>query len=223
MQPDEVALRARTAVASARVGWLTTYARHPSSQCTTCVSVRPRPDGTVEVQLGRNAVAARQLLARPVATLELCPVGSEPVVLHGAARRLPGLTDNGALLFHLDVAVVRVGTRAVPLDGRSYFAATPDPLARDAPDVLSHLNGGHAAALAACLRAAGHRVVFARATVLDSDGLTVAAVTDEGVESVRLRFPHPVTHLGQLPPSLSAVLSPACGCTASRAAGEQET
>lgn len=223
MQLDEVAVRARTAVASARVGWLTTYARHPSSQYTTCVSVRPRPDGTVEVQLGRNAVGVRQLLARPVATLEVCPVGCEPVLLHGAARRLPGLSDNGALLFHLDVAVARVGTRAVPLDERTYFAAAPDPLAHDAPAVLSHLNGAHADELAACLRAAGHPVGFARATVLDSGGLTVTAVTAEGVESVRLCFPHPVTHLGQLPPSLSAVLSPRCGCAASRAAGEEGT
>jgi hypothetical protein len=221
MQLDEMAVRARTAVACARVGWLTTYARHPSSQYTTCVKVRPRPDGTVEVQLGRNALGARQLLARPVATLEISPVGCEPVLLHGAARRLPGLTDNGALLFHLDVAVARVGARAVPLDERSYFAAAPDPLAHEAPAVLSHLNAAHADALAACLRAAGHQVGFARATALDSGGLTIAAVTAGGVESVRLRFPHPVTQLRQLPPSLSAALSPRCGCSASRAAGEQ--
>lgn len=220
MEWEQSAVRARTSVECARVGWLTTYGRHPSSQYTTCVQVRPRRDGSVEVQLGRDAVGVRQLLARPVATLEIFPVGCEPVLLQGAVRRLPGLSDNGVLLFHLDVAVVRVGAPAMLLDERSYFAAAPDLLAQQAHAVLSHLNGAHADALAACLRAAGHRVGFARATGLDSGGLTVAAVTAEGVERVRLRFPQPVTELGQLPPSLSTVLSPRCDCSASRTATE---
>lgn len=220
MHVDEAAVRARTAVDCARVGWLTTYGRDPSSQHTTCVKVRPRSNGTVEVQLGREALGGRQLLARPVATLEIAPVGCDPVLLHGAVRRLPGLSDNGALLFHLDVAVLRVGVPPVLIEEKSYFAAAPDPLAQQAPGILSHLNCAHADALAACLRAAGHRVGFAAATALDSDGLTVSAVTTEGVESVRLRFPQPVTALGQLPPSLSTVLRPDCGCTASRTATE---
>jgi hypothetical protein len=220
MHVDEAAVRARTAVASARVGWLTTHGRHPSSQYTTCVTVRPRPDGTVEVQLGREALAVRQLLARPVATLEICPVDCDPVLLHGAVRRLPGLSDNGALLFHLDVTVLRVGASAVLLDERAYFAAALDPLAQQAPAVLSHLNDAHADALLVCLRAAGHPVGFARATDLDSGGLTVAAVSAEGVDSVRLRFPQPVTTLRQLPRSLSAVLNSGCSCSVSRAATE---
>ncbi len=215
MADDDDALRARTSVACARVGLLTTYARHPSSQRTTSVTVAARGDGTVEVALARDAVGVRQLLARPVATLELSPVGCAPVLLHGAARRLPGVGAQGTLTFHLQVAAVRVGSPSVLLDERAYAAAVPDPLAREQADVLDHLNTGHADALAACLRAVGHEVAYARATRLDAAGLTVVAVRPAGVDTVRLTFPRRVAALGDLPPSLGAVLSPRCGCSAS--------
>ena len=214
MPVDDAALQARTSVAAARVGQLTTYARHPSSQHTASVCVHPRPDGTVEVLLAQDAVGVRQLLARPVATLEVAPPDCRPVLLHGAVRRLPGRGSNGTLRFHLDVAAVRVGAPAVLVDERSYLAVTPDPLAHEAPAVLAHLNGGHAEALAACLRAAGRTVAYARATGLDAVGLTVAAVTPDGVDLVRLRFPQRVTALDQLPTSLAVALSPRCGCSA---------
>ena len=214
MQLDQLALAARTSVASARVGLLTTYARHPSGQHTATVSVCPRADGSVELLLARDAVGVGQLLARPVGSLEVAPVGCQPVLLHGAVRRLSGVSSTGALRFHLEVAGVRVGAPAVLLDERAYLAAAPDPLAADAPEALAHLNGSHADALAACLRALGHRVGFAQATGLDAGGLTVVAVTATGLETVRLRFPQRVTALGQLPVSLGAVLSPRCGCSA---------
>ena len=212
MRTPELALQARSSVAAARVGLLTTYARHPAGQTTTTVTVRPRADGTVEVQLARDAAGARQLLARPVATLELHPLGCPPVLLHGAARRLPGLAVGGALRFHVDAAAVRVGTPAVLVDEQAYAAADPDPLAADAPGVLAHLNAGHAGALTACLRALGHDVGFACATALDADGLTLAGVGADGVEAVRLRFPARLTRASQLPASLSLVLDPHCGC-----------
>lgn len=214
MRTPPVALRARTSVAAARVGVLTTYARHPAGQHSTTVSVRPRGDGTVDVQLSRNAVGAQQLLARPVATLELAPAGHDDVLLQGAVRRLPGLGANGTLLFHLDVAAVRVGSPAVLIDEDDYARATPDPLAADAPAVLAHLNDAHADGLAACLRALDHQVGFAHATALDCTGLTVTAVTAGHVDTVRLSFPEPVTALSQLPISLSLVLTPRCGCSA---------
>lgn len=212
MRTPDFALQARTSVAAARVGLLTTYARHPARQTNTKVSVRPRADGTLDVQLGRDAVGARQLLARPVATLELHPSGCEPVLLHGAVQRLAGTAASGALLFHLDVAAVRVGTPAVLLDQHEYAAATPDPLAAQAAAVLEHVNSAHGDALTACLRAVGHRVGFAHATALDMRGLTVAAIHEGGVDTVRLRFPHQVSDLAQLPTSLAVVLNPRCGC-----------
>ena len=208
------ALRARTSVAAARVGLLTTYARHPAGQTSMTVSVLPQADGGVHVEVGREARGAHQLLARPVATLDLAPVGHDPVLLHGAVRRLPGVGPGGTLVFHLDVAAVRVGAPAVAVDENAYARATPEPLAADAPAVLAHVNDLHADGLAACLRALGHEVGFAQATALDSDGLTVAAVTSSSVATVRLPFPRPVTALSQLPVSLSLLLAPRCHCAA---------
>lgn len=212
------ALRARTSVAAARVGLLTTYARHPAGQTSVTVSVQPQADGSVQVQLRADARGAQQLLARPVATLDLAPVGHDPVLLHGAVRRLPGAGATGSLLFHLDVVAVRVGSPAVAVDEHDYARATPEPLAPDAPAVLAHVNDRHADGLAACLRALGHRVGFAQATALDSHGLTVVAVTSSSVDTVRLPFPRPVTALSQLPVSLSLLLAPRCHCSAPRAA-----
>ena len=108
---------------------------------------------------------------------------------------------------------------AVLVDERSYFASSPDPLRHEAPHVLAHLNQGHAEALAACLRAGGSAAHFAHATGVDARGLTVLAVGAHGVDTVRLRFPHPVTSLGELPVSLSGVLDPRCGCSGSRDQG----
>ena len=209
---DQHAAQARTSVEQARVGQLTTYGRHPSSTCTTSVSVTGREDGGVELRLSPAAPGSRQLLARPVGTLQVAPLWCEPVLLHGGARRLPGRTDRGELVFRLEVAAVRVGSPPVLVDESAWSAARPDPLRRDAPAVLAHLNEGHADALSACLRACGHDVAFAEATRLDAGGLTVVAVGPDGADTVRLRFPSPVSALEDLPPSLAWVLQPGCSC-----------
>lgn len=211
--PDAAAVLARTSVDCARVGALTTYARHPSGRHLTSVALHGSPDGTVEWEMAVEAFAARQLLARPVATLRVAPSWCEPVLLQGAARRLPR-TDAGAgvLRFRLHIAVVRVGTPPVVVDGAAYVAAEPDPLRHDAPAILAHLDHGHAGALTACLRAGGHDVRFASATRLDRTGLTAVAVRDDGVDTVHLGFPEPVASLAELPLSLGCVLRPTCGC-----------
>lgn len=216
MTSSEFGALARTSVDRARVGALTTYARHPSRQHTCSVAVRARADGTVEVQLAREALAVRLLLARPVATLHVAPSGCEPVLLHGAARRLPGVGACGTLVFHLHVAAARVGSPPVLLDGTTYADAAPDPLRHVAPAALGHLNDAHADALAACLRATGHDAAFAHATRLDTGGLTVVAVGEHGADTVRLRFSSPVTTLADLPTSLRCALTPSCGCTHDR-------
>ena len=217
---DEDAVQARTSVDRARVGLLTTYARHPSSTHSSSVSVAARDDGSVAVRLSSAALGARQLLARPVATLRLAPPWCEPVLLHGAARRLPGTSERGELVFHLSVAAVRVGSPPVLVDEPSFTRAEPDPLRHDAPGVLTHMNEGHAGALSACLRAGGHQAGFAQATRLDAGGLTAVAVGRDGVDTVRLPFPAPVTDLHDLPPSLAWVLQPGCRCcTARRSSG----
>lgn len=221
MDDTDDAVRARTSVDRARVGELTTYARHPSGSRPTSVGLQVRPDGGVEVHLSTGAYAVAQLLARPMATLRVAPPWCEPVLLHGGTRRLPGLTDRGELVFRLEVAAVRVGSPPVPVDESAYAAARPDPLRGDAPDVLAHLNEGHADALSACLRACGRDVAFAEATRLDAGGLTVVAVGPDGADTVRLRFPSPVAALDELPPSLAWVLQPGCSCcTAARRSGD---
>lgn len=216
MADSDVAVHARTSVACARLGSLTTYARRPSSQHTSSVAVRARTDGSVEVQLGRSALAARQLLARPVASLHVAPPDCEPVLLHGTARRLPGAGERGGLVFHLGVAAVRVGSPPVLLGEGAYSAADPDPLRDAAPAVLAHLNGGHADALALCVRDRGQRAAFAYAIRLDAGGLTVLAVGNDGAGRVRLPFPAPMVEPRDLPAALGRMLSVRCGCAAPR-------
>lgn len=212
MQDTDDAVLARTSLDRARVGVLTTYARHPSGQRTTSVGLQVRPDGAVDVRLAAAAQAVGQLLARPVATLEVAPPWCEPVLLHGGTRRLPGTAERGELVFRVSPAAVRVGRPPVVVDATAFAAARPDPLRCDAPAVLAHLNDGHADALTACLRACGRDVAFAEATRLDAGGLTVVAVGERGADTVRLRFPTPVAALDELPPSLAWVLRPGCSC-----------
>lgn len=214
MHDTDDAVRARTSVDRARVGQLTTYARHPSRSLTTSVGLQAGADGTVDLHLPTGAHAVAQLLSRPLATLRVAPPWCEPVLLHGGVRRLPGLTDRAELVFRLEVAAVRLGSPPVLVDGSAYAGARPDPLRCEAPAVLAHVNEGHAGALAACLRARGHEVAFAQATRLDAGGLTVVAVGPSGADTVRLRFPSPVAALDELPPSLATVLRPECRCCA---------
>ena len=213
-QPTQSALaaRARTAVDCADVALLTTYARAPHSARTTTAAVRARPDGTVEVLLAPSSPAVHDLLARPVATVRLAPAGCLPVLLHGAARRLRGVERDGRLVFHVQVASVRVGRAAELVDEASYTSAEPDPLRHEAPGVLAHLNAGHAAALAQCLQARGIDAEIACATGLDAHGLTVVGIGRTGVEEVRLAFAEPVSDLSQLPAGLHAALAPGCSC-----------
>ncbi len=223
MHTSHLAVQARTAVDQARFGTLTTYARLPSTPHATCVAVEAGSDGSAEVELAKDAIAVRQILARPLASLRVAPVGCEPVLLHGAAYRRPGITRQGRLRFHLQAAAVRVGSPPQLVDEASYAAAEPDPLRHDAWHVLAHLNDGHADALATCLSAGGHDVGFVQATRLDAGGLTVLAVHDGGVDTVRLSFPAPVRDLRELPPSLRGVLSPRCGCGSRPPTGDSGT
>lgn len=218
MIPDP-ATCARTAVDCARTGLLTTYARHPSRSHTGPVRLAAALDGSVQLHLPAATVPARQLLARPVATLSIRPPACEPTVVHGAVARLRGTAVDGALVFRLEVAAGRVGAPACFVDGEAYGQARPDPLRRDAPAVLAHLNGGHAEGLADCLRAAGHDLSYAVATRLDAHGLTVTAVGSCGVSSVRLAFPRRVERLDELPPSLLCALAPRCECAGTHGPG----
>lgn len=214
--PEDAAL-ARAAVDEARRATLVTYGRHPSRQAETVVDVRAREDGSLEVELAPAAHAVRQLLARPLATVRLAPPGHPPVLVHGAARRLPGRSDSGHLVFHVEAAAVRLDEQCRAVDPDRYAARTLTPvdlLERRAPYVLAHVNAAHADLLLQQVRAAGHDAVYAAATALDASGLTVVAVDPHGAVRVRLPFVAQLARPGHLPAALSALLTRRCDCRA---------
>jgi len=201
---------ARTAIASACVGCVTTYPRVPPTRpLHTQVALEPEVEGRPLLRLSPESAAATQLLARPLATLRVARAGGHAVRLDGSARRLPG--ERGMLRFRLDVVAVRL---AMPhwqtVSVTEYLAAAPDPLRHEAPEVLQHLARHHGPQLTACLRALGHETQWAEPMALDCRGLDVLSMTTEGVEVVRLPFPKPVTSLRDLSAGLAAPLL--CRC-----------
>lgn len=204
--------RARAAVATARFAALTTYPRSaPGRPVLTSVTLECGTQGCPVIAVEAGSQAAGHLLARPLATVRVAPVGADTVTLHGAARRLPGRDGEGRLRFQVDVGAVRLGDDApVSVDPDDYRAATYDPLALEAAAVLAHLRLAHAEQLAACVRACGHDAAWAEPVDLDQHGLTVLAVGLHGVDTVRLPFPRAVPRLEALPPGLRCLLL--CRC-----------
>lgn len=208
------AVLARTAVACASSGTLTTYPRGagvPPHEAR--VDVTAQPDGSVVAHLDAGDVAAQILLARPLASVRITVPTYAPVLLQGAVRRLPGTDDHGRLTFHIAPGAVRVGRRReVSITSTAYAAALPDPLREQAPQALAHLNRGHRDALTACLQALGHDAETVEASQLDQYGLTVVVLGVSGVGRVRLAFPRPVSRLADLGPGLAPVLLCRCHC-----------
>lgn len=202
--------QARTAVALARVGTLTTYGRRTGTQPrTTTVSVQG--DGAdLLLRLRADCPATADLLCRPLATVQVGPPGYDPVLLRGGAERLPGRDALGRLAFRVAPCAVRVGAAPDPVPVEDYRAAAPDPLREAAQPLLAHLRG-HADDLAACLRAGGHRTAqWVEPRALDRHGLTVVALCSDGVQILRLDFPRPVADLDELDPGMRALLH--CRC-----------
>ena len=203
---------ARTALASARVGALTTYPRHGAPRPTQ-VSVRD-DHGSVVLGMSVRSWAAADLASRPLATLRIHPAECRPVTTHGAVRVLPRRPD-GLALFRLQVAAVRIGSRSEPVDITDYRRAEPDPLRAEVPDMLRHLRHGHGIELAACLRAHGHTGArWAEPRSVDRYGLELTVLDDQGVSTARLDFARPVSCTDDLPASLSVIMrgTNCCGC-----------
>ena len=211
--------RARTSVARARVAALTTYPRHaPERPVLTSVTIACGSQGCPVVLVEAGSEAAGHLLARPLATVRVSPVGGDTVTLHGAARRLAGRDPEGRLRFQVDVGAVRLGDGVpVPVDPADYRAAACDPLADEVAGVLAHLRLAHAEQLTACVRACGHDAQWTEPVDLDQHGLTVLAVGVHGVDTVRLPFPRAVPRLEALPPGLRCLLLCRCSGGASDA------
>ena len=195
MPVPRTAERARAALAQARVAALTTYPRRaPARPHLTSVAVACLADGEPVVRVAPGSLAAAHLLARPLASVRVCPPGGDVVTVHGAARRLPGRDGAGHLLFQVEVGAIRLGDGAPALAG----------------DALDHLRAEHADDLAACLRARGHDALWVEPLSLERTGLTVLSVGPDGVETVLLAFPTAVDRLDQLPQGLRCLLL--CRC-----------
>lgn len=198
--------RARTCVASARAGLLTTYPRRPPQPLSASVSVSD-DGGSIVFDLPADCDAVRTLALRPLATIHVAPLGCELTWVHGAVRRMRAV---GAIAtYRLEPGAVRIGRcGSRPVDTVAYRAAEPDPLRDEAPGVLAHLSGGgQGEALVTCLRAQGHEGVrWVEATALDRYGLDLTVVDDQGVDRVRLAFPAPVRSLRELSPHLYLAL-----------------
>jgi hypothetical protein len=200
---------ARTAVARARVAALTTYPRHARPVTT---QVRVRDDhGALVVSLSPRSWAAAHLGVRPVGTVRVAPLGCQSVDLQGALRRMPD--HDGLACFRFELKSIRIGRRADAVDVSEYRRAAPDPLSWDAPGIVTHLQHGHGADLAACLRAHGeHRAGWAEPLSVDRYGLELAVLHDGGVGTTRLNFPAPVNSVAELAPELSVLMLGADHC-----------
>lgn len=212
MALPEPAELARTSLARARIAALLTYPRSAPRPHLTSVTVGCDRAGRPVVRVYAGSPAAARLLARPLATVRVAPVGGNTVTVHGAAHRLRGTGDDGRLTYGVEVGAVLLGAGTpARVEVEAYLAAEPDPLRHEAPAVLAHLRDAHAGQLTACLRALGHDAQWAEPSALDRHGLTVVAVGLEGVATIRLSFPEPVRRLQDLRPGLGTVLLCRCG------------
>lgn len=205
--------RARTALADARLGTLV-IRNCRSATTATSVSVDVEPDGRPLVWLDQSTPAVSSLTTCAVATL-VTPGPSPGSSLHLVGFYEPVVRETSRRGYRASLLSVQVTgpTRVViPID--DFRQAAPDPLHRQAPQVLRHLDQAHADDLLACVRAHGiadARMVAAQA--LDRYALQLAVVDDHGVRRLRLPFPDgPIDSLDDLPAGFRMPLS--CRCTA---------
>jgi hypothetical protein len=196
---------ARTAVASAPAATV-------SCASPATVVMRAGPAGQPVLLPADGSLAARYLAGRrgPVTV-------SVPAAAPFSALRLRGTVRPGHAAGppRYDVALQSAefaGASPAPVPLAQYRAAEPDPLWRQAPGILRHLDHGHMTELVACARAHGLREAeWATPTGLDRFGLKLLVFTADGITEARLSFPDgPVTSFSQVPASLRAVL--ACRC-----------
>jgi hypothetical protein len=183
--------------------------------------VRDGRDGSPLLLSVTGSVFEHQLSAQREAVTVTVPA-SGPY----SALQLIGTARPTARNRRVGVAACLVDLRSVELIGRAgarvrvpladYRAAAPDPLWREAPGVLHHLEHGHMADLIACVRMHGlPQADWVIARGLDRYGLELLVLTADGVAAVRLGFPDgPVTSLRGVPASIRTALT--CRCESAR-------
>ncbi|MDN5779484.1 MAG: DUF2470 domain-containing protein [Humibacillus sp.] len=182
--------------------------------CTpTIVRVEPGLEAHAQFWLEGSSPTASMLSRWPMATLVVAaPLPFRTLALTGAVRS--GSDDGpGARRFDLMPTSARLmGARAHAISLDEFRRSGPDPLRREAPAILRHLEAAHAADLLACVRAHGY--VDAVAVVprsLNRYGIELTALSQQGVQNVCLRFPGgPVDTLHDVGPGLRTVMM--CRC-----------
>jgi hypothetical protein len=216
---------ARTALASAEAAEIDDAERPGGpvgrAQVPSLTQVRNARDGSPLLLSVTGSVLEHQLAAqRDAVTVTVPAVGPYSALrLTGTVRPTARNRRVGVAACTLELHSVELispaGTRVVvPL--AEYRAAAPDPLWREAPAVLRHLEHGHMADLIACVRAHGlPQADWAITRGLDRYGLELLVLTTDGVAAVRLGFPDgPVTSLREVPASIRTALT--CRCESAR-------
>ena len=185
------------------------------------VPVRDGRDGSPLLLPVTGSVLEHQLAAGTEAVAV-----TVPAVGPYSALRLTGTARPTARNRRAGVAACMVDLRSVDLIGNAgvrvrvplveYRAAAPDPLWREAPGVLRHLEQGHMADLIACVRVHGlPHADWVITRGLDRHGLELLVLATDGVAAVRLGFPDgPVSSLREVPASIRAALT--CRCESAR-------
>jgi hypothetical protein len=164
-----------------------------------------------------GSALARLLAAGPAAVTVAVPADSPFTSLRlvgTAVRDRSPAARCGTVPYVVTLQSVEfAGAGRAPVELAQYRTAAPDPLWREAPGILHHLEHCHMTELAACVRA--HGIPAAECVIprrLDRFGLELTVLTAEGLAACRLSFPDgPVTALRQVPASVRAVLT--CRCT----------
>jgi hypothetical protein len=185
------------------------------------VPVRDGRDGSPLLLPVTGSVLEHQLAAQRDAVTVTVPAAGPY-----AALRLTGTVRLTARNRRAGIAACMVDLRSVELISHAgarvrvplpqYRAAVPDPLWREAPGVLQHLEHGHMTDLIACVRMHGlPQADWVIARGLDRYGLELLVLTTDGVAAVRLGFPDgPVTSLRDVPASIRTALT--CRCESAR-------
>lgn len=202
----------RTALAEARVATLVTGdSRAP---CTpTIVRVEPGLEPHAQFWLEPSSPTVSMLSRWPMATLVVAaPLPFRTLALTGAVRSGSD-AGPGARRFDLVPTSARlIGAQAHAISLEEFLRSGPDPLRREAPAILQHLETAHTAELLACVRAHGYVDTLAVVPrTLNRYGIELAALSQQGVQNVCLPFAGgPVDTLNDVEPGLRTVMM--CRC-----------
>jgi hypothetical protein len=216
---------ARTALASAATAEIDD-ARRPGDpayrgRVPVIVPVRDGRDGSPLLLSVTGSVCEHRLSSQREAVTVTVPAGGpySTLQLTGTARPTARNRRVGIAACLVDLRSVELNGPAgarVPVPLAEYRAAAPDPLWREAPGALHHLEHEHTADLIACVRMHGlSQAEWVITRGLDRYGLELLVLTADGVAVVRLGFPDgPVASLQDVPASIRTALT--CRCESAR-------